>query len=166
MTKKRLFTSHIYDDWMGTLQRYKIEQILSKVKIEKNARVLDLGSGAGFFNDSLNNVVAVDVDEISLKKNRSTKVLGSGDAIPFKNSVFDVVFCLDTVHLLSGITDLTRVLHEGGMVVASRFCNEYNKVERLEELKKIFTEWDIVDEFFVGKSELELDAVLYLIKRD
>ncbi|MEE9594868.1 MAG: class I SAM-dependent methyltransferase [Candidatus Hydrothermarchaeales archaeon] len=160
MTEKALFTPKIYEDWMGSTQREKIAQIVDRVDVKNNSMVLDIGSGPGFLYDFVPNVVAVDVDTEGLRRNKSRKVLATGDQLPLANSSFDLVFCLDAVHLLSGVEEFTRVLKKDGEAVTTRYCSEYNKTARMRELKNIFSEWKVIDEFFVGPQDKELDAVI------
>ncbi len=147
---------------MGEAQREKMAQIIRRANIETGARVLDVGSGPGFLCEFIDGIVAVDVDAESLKRNKGTKVLASGDRLPFADSSFEVVFCLDTVHLLLGIEELGRVVKKEGKAVVTRYCNEYNGAERLNELKELFTGWEILAEFFVGSRDKEMSAVVIL----
>jgi len=160
MANGELFTGKIYEDWMGSVQKEKMEQLLQRIKVKKNARILDVGAGPGLLANFIKDVIAVDVDLEGLKKNKGTKVLASGDHLPFIDSSFEAVFCLDTVHLLSGANELWRVLKEDGVAATTRYCSEYNRSERMQELKNIFSEWEILDEFFVGPKEKEMDAVV------
>ncbi len=158
--KRRLFTPRIYEDWMGKTQREKIAEIVRRVKIDSDARVLDVGSGPGFLREFVDGVVAVDVDAESLNESKGIRVLASGDRLPFASSSFDAIFCLDTVHLLSSVEELSRVVKKEGKAVITRYCSEYNTSERLEELKNLFSCWELVDEFFVGSRASEMDAVV------
>ncbi len=160
MTDGELFTSKIYEDWMGKVQREKLEQILRNVDIRQGAKILDVGSGPGFLCDFIEDVIAVDVDIEGLTRNKGTKVLASGDKLPFITSSFDALFCLDSVHLLSGVEEFGRVLKKDGTVTTTLYCNEYNKSERMQELNDIFSGWEILDEFFVGTQYKEMDAVV------
>ncbi len=160
MAGGELFTGKIYEDWMGSVQKEKMEELLQRIKVKKNARILDVGSGPGLLANFIEDVIAVDVDLEGLKENKGTRVLASGDHLPFIDSSFDAVFCLDTVHLLSGANELGRVLEKDGVAVTSRYCNEYNRSERMLELKNIFSGWEVLDEFFVGPKDKEMDAVV------
>ncbi len=165
MTEKDLFTPKIYEDWMGNAQREKIAQILRRVKIRKDARVLDVGSGPGFLCEFIKGVVAVDVDAESLKRNTGVRVLASGDMLPFTDSSFDAVFCLDTVHLLSSAAEFGRVIKKDGRAVITRYCSEYNRAERLGELKNLVSGWRLLDEFFAGSRDREISAVIVCCRR-
>ncbi len=162
MKAKKTFTGEIYRDWMGGIQRRKLADILQRV--EAKPRVLDVGSGPGFLGVSLEGIYCVDVDLVNLKHSRGGRVLASGDWLPFKDESFQTVFCLDTIHLLQGSGEISRSLRRGGKAVISAFCNEYNKDEKLNWLKRIFKNWRIEKEFFVGKEEGEMDAVITCVK--
>lgn len=162
----KLFTPYIYADWMGITQREKIAELLKKVKLKKYTKVLDVGSGHGFLGEFIDDFVAVDVDAVSLHRNKGKRVLASGNQLPFADSSFDAVFCLDTVHLLSGSDELGRVVKKRGHVVITRYCSEYNKMERMVELKALLAGWEVLDEFVVGSSEREMDAVVVCRPRE
>jgi hypothetical protein len=53
-------------------------------------------------------------------------------------------------------------LSKHGRAVVTLFCNEYTKTEKLRELKSLFRDMRVRDEFFVGGREL--DAVVVLEK--
>jgi ubiquinone/menaquinone biosynthesis C-methylase UbiE len=160
MNERKLFTRRIYEDWMGDVQRKKIAGILKRIEISKDARVLDVGSGPGFLSDFINGIVTLDVEEENIKNLKGAWVLASGDKLPFVDSSFDIIFCLDTIHLLSGVGEFARVINEGGRAVVTKYCNEYNKTEKMKELKELFYGWELLDEFFVGPSDKEMDAVV------
>ena len=150
----------IYSDWMGETQRDKIRQILRKV--EASGRILDIGAGPGFLEEFLDDVVAVDIDLDNLKKAKGTKILADGNHLPFPDKSFDTVFCIDSVHLIENSDEIERVLSDGGRLIVSLFCNEYNSRERLEYLKSLFY-LDIEKEFVV-ETEKEWDAVVVFSK--
>lgn len=153
-------TRAIYSDWMKDIQEEKILQILAHVKPEP--KVLDVGSGAGFLERHVKGAYVVDIDLTALKKVDGVKVLADGRRMPFKPRAFNTIFCLDTVHLLKDGKELEELLSERGTLIASTFCNEYNKKEKLEWLERIFRRLRIKSEFFVGSREQ--DAVIFCIR--
>jgi ubiquinone/menaquinone biosynthesis C-methylase UbiE len=155
-----MFTPRIYENWMQEIQLEKIKGILARVK--PKGRVLDLGCGAGFLERFLPGAVALDIDLGSLRKVRGLRVLADAAQLPFKDAAFDTVFCIDFIHLFKKTGELTRVLSKHGRAVVTLFCNEYTKTEKLRELKSLFRDMRVRDEFFVGGREL--DAVVVLEK--
>lgn len=156
-----MFTPRIYEKWMRKTQVEKIQGILKRVKA--GGRVLDLGCGAGFLEEFLPGAVALDIDPECLRKVDGPRVLADAARLPFRDGVFDTVFCIDFIHLLKKVDELGRVLSEHGIAVVTLFCNEYTKTQRLRELKSRFRSMRVKEEFFVGGRE-ELDAVVVLEK--
>ena len=116
-----------------------------------------MGAGPGFLEELIP-AIATDVDIDNLRNAKGTKVLCSGDELPFKSGVFDCVFCVDTVHLLKSAKELERVAK--GKLVLTAFCNENNYLERTEWLKGL-TKRKIEKELLI-KAETEWDAALVL----
>lgn len=153
-----MLCSEIYESWMEDAQERKIDAILKRMCLRLRQPALDIGSGPGFLERRVD-AVAVDVDLKNLKKCRGARVLASGDALPFKDGSFKTVFCIDSLHLLKSAGDALRVLAEGGRLAAAQFCSQYNKDEKLAELKKKLQGFEIEDEFLIEGSEWEAVAV-------
>ena len=155
-----MFTGKIYETWMGGNQEEKIKEILKNVQPQK--RILDIGCGPGFLEQFIKETFLVDIDLENLKKAGcdGNKVLADGSHLPFKDRSFKTIFCIDTIHLLNTekITgEIKRALADG-MAIITTFCNEYNKSEKMSELKTPFEDFTIEREFFAGTSEI--DAVI------
>lgn len=146
---------------MREAQLEKIKGILSRV--EPVGRVLDIGCGAGFLEGFIHGIVAVDVDRVNLRKSDGSKVVADGNRLPFRDAVFDTVFCIDVIHLLQKAGELARVLRQEGILVLTLFCNEYNQDARMKELRERAVGMRIIDEFYAGSREL--DAVLVCSKK-
>lgn len=154
-----MFFSEIYQSWKR-IQREKYEglwNILGKdffAAFEKK-RVLDLGCGSGYFESFLRSkgvdagIIGADVE---FTKNVSPFVIADGDSLPFRDGSFDIVVCVDTVHLLGG-SDFRRVLKENGILLMSAFFNNVNYGERAEMLKQRLNGFEILLEFEVGERE-------------
>lgn len=154
------FTGRIYEDWMRGVQDEKIAGILERLKPKD--RVLDVGCGAGFLEAFIPEIYALDIDYENLKKADGIKIRASGEYLPFESSSFGAVFCIDVVHLLGWVKELMRVLVEEGVLILTSFCSEYNKWERLGELRELVKGMRVKQEFFVGSREL--DAVVVATK--
>ncbi len=139
------FFTKIYESWRK-IQYEKYEVILENLGLYglelNNKYIFDVGSSKGFLHDFLEErgikprvFVAMDVDKEAIRKNRtSLKVVGMGEALPFKREIFDVIFCIDVLHLLKRKIDI-EPLKNGGILIISlpkRYEHKMNaEVERL-----------------------------------
>ncbi len=159
-----MFTDKIYDKWMAATQREKLEKILEEVGADKleGKRILDVGSGPGFLSEALDEfVVSSDIDLENLRKAKGMKVLASGNSLPF-GKVFDIVFCIDTAHLLDKKrigAEFAKVLKDDGILAVSAFCNRYNSGGKMKELEEALCGFEIKKRF-LAKAEIEWDAVV------
>ncbi|TRZ54674.1 class I SAM-dependent methyltransferase [archaeon] len=182
-----MFTGKIYGKWMAATQREKLEKILEEVGIKniEGKNILDVGSGPGFLSAILRksqksgSVVSSDIDIVNLKmhenlrfsacrkscrfscKASGLKVLASGDFLPF-GKVFDVVFCIDAIHLLDKKrigAEFAKVLKDSGILVVSAFCNKYTSDGKMKELEEALRGFEIKKRF-LAKTENEWDAVV------
>lgn len=94
-------------------------------------RALDLGAGNGgvslaLANDDRYRVFAVDIevnpDFLAVRRRTGSpvrQVVASGDQLPFRMSVFDVVLCLETIEHIEAAerlgSEMMRVLRSGGL---------------------------------------------------
>lgn len=95
------------------------------------ARVLDLGAGAGSFGyestDAI--VIAVDLDFPTQCQNAEGRMIGRSEALPLSASSFDVVVCNHTLEhfelLREALFEISRILKDGGhlwVAVPDGFC--------------------------------------------
>lgn len=150
-----MITEKIYSRWMAETQREKVSQLLRELR--PKGTILDVGAGPGFLEEQLQ-AVATDIDLENLRKANGSKVLCSGDELPFRSKSFDWVFCIDTAHLLKGTDELERV--SDGRIVLTAFCNENNFEQKIQQLRRM-TKLKIEKELLI-KTEKEWDAALVL----
>ena len=127
---------------------------VKKLVLKKEDRVLDYGSATCEVSEWLSargyNIVAVDIcsDLLLFSKSRAERYGYSSlllryccadcEQLPFKDEVFDKIFCFDILHHLpspeKGIDELYRVLKVGGKVLAHE-PNALSPVRRISQLK-------------------------------
>jgi SAM-dependent methyltransferase len=164
-----MFFSRIYGSWRG-IQEEKYRTILENIDPETfnslvNGRVLDLGSGSGFFEDFLkghgfdvSGWVCLDPDPDMLREcGEFHRMLGDGNRLPFRPGSFDSLVCLDAIHLLK--EDFSWVLRPGSPALVSLFCNPGNAGERRRLLKDRMRGFRIVREFLSRGRESEVFVV-------
>jgi ubiquinone/menaquinone biosynthesis C-methylase UbiE len=115
------------------LKEIKLKGLLSIMKIHPEANVLDIGCGSGRFLNKLNaqyktqRNIGADISLRQLKFNLSNNPHGNlyclvdAEALPFKDSCFDYIFCFDTFEHLPNpgacIKDISRVLKPQGKIL-------------------------------------------------
>jgi SAM-dependent methyltransferase len=114
--------------WFRTRRRI-LELLLERHGVPADARLLDVGCGAGGNSLALSRfgrVVALDREPAALEACRARpyawRVQGTAERLPFADGSFDVVAALDVLEHLdddrAGAAELTRVLRPGGLLVA------------------------------------------------
>ncbi len=141
------FFTKIYESWRK-IQYEKYEVILENLRLYglelNNKYIFDLGSSKGFLHDFLEEkgikprvFVAMDVDKEAIRKNRtSLKVLGRGEALPFKREIFDVIFCIDVLHLLKRVVDIDPLKNGGVLIISLPERYEHKMNAGVEHLTK------------------------------
>lgn len=91
----------------------RIMHILNHIELDLTKKVLDIGCGNGFFTyhfSRISNTVGLDYSGHMLSINPCEKLIqGSANLLPFKDCVFDMVFCSSLLH---HIEEPTRVVAE------------------------------------------------------
>jgi ubiquinone/menaquinone biosynthesis C-methylase UbiE len=138
MSKKRFFDNiaEEWDDRYSTQDLHaRLENIVSKFKLKKRARVLDVGSGTGILLPVLlecigdeGTLTAVDFSEKMLSKahakfGATSKIRfcqSSVEDLPFDSSLFDYVICFAAFPHFEdksrALSEMHRVLHRSGKV--------------------------------------------------
>jgi demethylmenaquinone methyltransferase/2-methoxy-6-polyprenyl-1,4-benzoquinol methylase len=112
-------------DLLNTILSMGREQAWRRAGIRflPSGRVLDLGAGTGAALEVMGEREVVAVDPVSemLAFNPAMKVVGVGEALPFRDGVFDGVFSAFVFRNLSSVDDtiseVARVLKPGGILV-------------------------------------------------
>lgn len=138
-----------YDELYGAEQSKKLEIIKEKIKLDKTARVLDVGCGTGI-SSRLDCFVAGIDSSIGLLGLNSTriKVFGAAECLPFKDGSFDCVISVTAMH---NFDDPAQSLGEIARVGKRRFVfsilKKSGKFEAINNLiKERFEVTDMVDE--------------------
>jgi ubiquinone/menaquinone biosynthesis C-methylase UbiE len=126
------------DDIRGVSVKRRMKQTLSwfdEMQYARDARILDAGCGAGLLTrEVLSRGYAVDAMDYSAGMLEKTRSLCDGDrrqdlrlaqadieAVPFKDSTFDVVFCLGVVSYVRSIEkslqEISRILKPDGRLI-------------------------------------------------
>ena len=150
-----MFFSKIYRSWKE-IQERKYEQILENVDL-RNKKILDIGSGNFYLEKFLSKKgIEADVTSLDIETTDSEFpfVLADGNRIPFKDSTFDIVVSIDTMHLIKS-NDFRRVLKSNGFAMLSIFFNRENYDEKKNMLKAKIKDFEIVKEFELEGKENE-----------
>jgi ubiquinone/menaquinone biosynthesis C-methylase UbiE len=161
MEKNRFFPG-IYKLWKP-LQEKKYRAIV-KILPPLKGRILDLGSGSGYFElflknqgQDVSNIVSLDKDAEMLKQDTysKTKILGDGDFLPFRSECFDLVVCIDALHLLKN-NDFLRVMKPRAFILVSIFFKREDYIKKQELIKESLCGLEIIGQSIVEGKENEL----------
>lgn len=134
--------------------------IFSNYRIDKGAKVLELGCGTGYMwknreslicscskiilSDFSEGMVATTKDNIGSYDNIEYKVLDIQE-IPYKDATFDIVIANMMLYHVpdidKGLTEVRRVLKRGGRF----YCATYGEHGIIEYLSKIFSTYGVED---------------------
>jgi len=137
----RIFTPEYYEQlgrieqmhpWSAYMQRLAFA-LLDSHSAGPPTRVLDAGCGAGYFtlrwkeHSRIRAAAGVDssVDALAVSRRRGLALVAAAgvEALPFRPSVFDAVYCADVLQHLSRddaartVAEFARVLRPGGLVL-------------------------------------------------
>ncbi len=154
-----MFTTGVYRSWK-MIQEEKYSAMRSMLP-EFRGLVLDIGIGSGYFEKFFSGrlkacrIICIDNDMAMLRQCSGLCVLADGNALPFRESAFDGVVCLDTIHLIKK-NDYKRVLNKNGFFLVSLFFNMENFEERVKFLKKKLSGFRIINEKISHGQENEI----------
>jgi 2-polyprenyl-3-methyl-5-hydroxy-6-metoxy-1,4-benzoquinol methylase len=120
---------YIYRYKVG-LRAGKLNVISKHIKDIKNLKVLDVACGCGVFSSFCNEkgafTYAIDISKVMVKNVHQTDkgillTQTSGENLPFRNNVFDVVLALDVIEHLHNpiqfLNEIHRVMKENGVLL-------------------------------------------------
>lgn len=133
-------------------RRYWIDIICSKLPKEKNLKVLDIGTGTGFFAVIMaslgHKVVGIDLSSSMIENSKKTsKLLGyeidfkvmNAEELDFKDETFDIVISRNLTWTLQDVkkaySDWYRVLKKGGMLL--NFDADYGPVSFSKQVEEL-----------------------------
>jgi SAM-dependent methyltransferase len=137
-----------------------IRKMISHYKLKKDAKILDVGCGKGFFLKDFQNILpdaklfGLDISKYAIKRSpKSIKhnlTLGNSTKLPWKNNYFDLVVSFNTFHNLYNF-ELSKSLEEFERVGKKKYlCVETYKNER-EKMNLLY--WQVTCESFCTPEE-------------
>ena len=181
---------------LSSRSRRYAEKIKFVAKIKKSDVVLDIGGGTGliasFISDDVKKIIVLDPSKKMMAKSKSDKiekVYGTVQEMKFKDSTFDVVYCVDSFHHFTNghkkkdfdnvfhdsIKEMLRVLKKNGVLVIIDFDTGKFKGKMMDLFEKWFFRRDskfnsrdelrnLFDDFKVRIEFFDLDNSCYIAK--
>lgn len=126
-----------YNELYGEEQLSKLSIIKNAIKTGKNTSILDVGCGTGISSRFECRVVGIDPSIELLKQNKSSKVLGAAENLPFKSSSFEYVISVTSIHNFSDIekslSEMKRVGMKYFVFSVLKKSNKFDNIKRLIE---------------------------------
>lgn len=137
-----------YNELHQQEQSNKLLIIKNNIPTSKETKILDVGCGTGISSDFECFVVGIDPSIGLLMKNSKRRILGVAEALPFKNSTFDYVISVTSIH---NFTDIKKSMDEIERVGKGYFVfsvlNKSKKFDAIKEsIKKNFKIEKIIEE--------------------
>ena len=116
-----------------TFNSSKIKKVVELFEVHERGKILDIGCGDGDFSKAIAkktgaSLYGIDISRDCIKKARSKGIEAKcvdidGAILPFEDSLFDAVFCGDTIeHIFDTeklVSEINRMLKPGGYLVIS-----------------------------------------------
>lgn len=169
----------------SSIVKDRIQNII-KIVSKKSGKLLDVGLGYGFLEKELlkaklKNILlhGIDVSDVAIqeaKKNLTGKFIkGSILKIPFENSFFDIILCLEVLEHISpyltfvALQELFRVLKKNGILIITIPINEglevmYKKGINPSSHVRIYTEKIIKSELKIAGFTILKEKYFYAFR--
>ncbi len=122
-------------------------------------KILDIGSGPGYLKEFFaKQKINADIVSADIENNEKIDVMCDGNALPFRNSCFDAVISIDSMHLIK-TRDFERVLKKSGLVLFAIFFNHENFSERKRLLEEKLSGFEIISKKTIDGKENEYVVV-------
>ena len=137
-----------YNELYQEEQINKLLSIKNNIKINKNTKILDVGCGNGVSSQFDCKVVGVDPSEELVKQNPNQKIIGTAEALPLKNSSFDLVISITAIHnfknIRKSISEMKRVGKEKFVFSVLRKSKRFELIKK--SIKKSFKVDKMIEE--------------------
>lgn len=137
-----------YDELYGEEQLKKLSMIKNSIKVNKNAKMLDVGCGTGISSRFDCFVVGIDPSMGLLRQNNNNKkTIGIAEALPFKDSSFNYVVSITSIHnfnnIKNSIDEMKRVGRKMFVFSVLKKSKKFNAIKSL--IAKNFKIWKMVE---------------------
>ena len=143
------FIAKGYDELHKEEQLNKLLVIKNNVKINKKIKILDIGCGTGISSDFGCFVVGIDPSIGLLKQNNNDKkLLSAAEMLPFKDSSFDYVVSITSMHnfknIKKSINEIKRVGKENFVFSVLKNPRKFDFIKNL--IEKNFRVGNVIEE--------------------
>jgi len=152
--------------------------ICSMMRAQGGERILDLGSGLGYFAEKISAcasmTVCVDIcsdNLLTIQKRRAVPLVllhASAEAMPFKDASFDKVLCSEVIEHIQNenavLDEIARVIMPGGILVLTVPCSECKFPSLIKMLQvKTVHDYDGPEKHY--RSGYDLDGLIKMLAR-